>query len=328
MLQQIEDNLYRLQIQLPGNPLKTLNSYIMTSDNRNLIIDTGFNLPECLEDLHAGIEALGLDMEKTDVLATHFHADHTGLISKIITDRSKVYMGRVDKQMFENTITHSDEYWVDAEAKFRSEGYPERELEDTRMANPARKFTSSALFEITPLDDGDMISCGNFEWAVISTPGHTPGHICLYERKHKMMITGDHLLFDITPNITWWETMQDSLGSYINSLKKISAYDVERVLTGHRGIEGSFGLRINELLAHHESRLNDIIEIVWVTPNISGYEIASRMKWSIRAKNWAEFPPGQRWFAVGEAVAHINHLVISEKLCRKESGGVATYILC
>lgn len=325
MIQQLKNNLYRLQIGLPKNPLKALNSYIMVSDDRNLIIDTGFNLPECLDDFLSGIKELGLDMDRTDVLATHFHADHTGLISQIISDTSTVYMGRIDKDMFMHVMTHSDECWSDEENTYRLEGYPEQELAKTRLANPARKFVSGDMFEITPLDEGDTIKCGDLQWNVVSTPGHTPGHICLYEPKQHMLITGDHLLFDITPNITCWKVMDDSLGSYIAGLNKISNLEVDMVLTGHRGIKGSFDRRIRELLEHHENRLNDVLEIVRETPHISGYEVAARMKWSINAKNWAEFPPGQRWFAVGEAVAHIDHLVLSGKLHRENVQGINTY---
>lgn len=326
IMEQIRRGLYRLQIQLPQSPLKTLNCYIMVSDGRNLIVDTGFNRPECLEALQAGIEALGLDMGSTDVLATHFHADHTGLISQIISDSSRVYMGRTDRLMFIQNMTRSDEYWRDAEERFRREGYPEQELAHTRLANPARKFTSSGLFDIVPLDEGAVLPVGDLHWTVISTPGHTPGHICLYEPAEKLLITGDHLLFDITPNIAWWKVMEDSLGSYLGSLHKVSAYEVEQVLPGHRGIEGSLQRRVGELLEHHENRLGDVMEIVRQEPRLTGYEIAARMKWSIRAKNWGEFPPGQRWFAVGEAVAHIEHLILGGRLTRVVADGIHRYV--
>jgi len=325
MIQHICDNLYKLEIPLLGNPLKAINSYVMISDDRNLIIDTGFNMPECLDAMLFGIGKLGIDMAKTDVLATHFHADHTGLISKIISDTSKVYMGRIDREIFINIMLDSDAYWSFDERKYAREGYPERELEKTRMSNPARKLVSDGLFEIEPLDDGSKIICGDMHWNVVLTPGHTPGHICLYEPNHKILITGDHVLFDITPNITWWKEMDDSLSNYFVSLDKVSELDVCIALTSHRGNDGSFVERILELKKHHADRLNDVLDIVYKNPYISGYDIASKMIWSIRAKNWADFPPGQRWFAVGEAIAHVEHLVLLGRLERHGAGGVNTY---
>lgn len=325
MIQEIHENLYRLEIPLPRSPLKTLNCYVMRAEARSLIVDTGYNLPECIEALRAGIRELGLDMNKTDVLATHFHADHTGLISQIISESSKVYMGRVDAEMFTQTMLHPDDYWSVAEENFRLEGYPEQELAATRLANPARKFRSESVFDSVPLDEGDELAYGGMVWKVVSTPGHTPGHICLYEETLKMLVSGDHILFDITPNIAWWKQMRDSLGSYMGSLEKLYALDVERVLPGHRGLEGSLSGRIRELLAHHEARLCDVMELVRDGAPITAYDIAARMKWAIRAKDWADFPPGQRWFAVGEAIAHIQHLLLAGKLACERADGVNRY---
>jgi glyoxylase-like metal-dependent hydrolase (beta-lactamase superfamily II) len=322
---QIDKNLYQLKIELPRNPLKVLNSYVMTSGDRNLVVDTGFNLPECLVSLRQGLEALDLDLSRTDFLATHLHADHTGLISTVMSPTSRVYMGRVDKALFEKTTTGLGGFWQAAELRFAREGYSQRELDETRRMNPARNFASSYVPGILPLDEGDTVAVGDMRWTVVETPGHTPGHICLYESSKKFLLTGDHLLFDITPNITCWEGVTDSLGDYLESLRKIRRYEADQVLPAHRGIEGSLQKRVDELLVHHANRLEDVLRIVRAHPHSTGYEIASHMPWSIRAASWADFPPGQRWFAVGETIAHIEHLVLGGKLLREERNGVNTY---
>ncbi len=327
MIEKIREGLYRLQIPLPRNPLRALNSYIMVSPDRNLIVDTGFNLPECLSALQEGVRQLGLDLEKTDVLATHFHADHTGLMSRILTSGSKAYMGREDLAMLTAQIGSGDDYWRDGEDRYRREGYPEAELLETAKSNPGRHYIMDKLPRITPLDRGDRICCGDLCWEVIPTPGHTPGHICLYEPDQKLLISGDHILFDITPNITYWKVMADSLDSYLTSLKATAGLEVREVLPGHRGREGSLQGRVLELLDHHEKRLEDVLQIVRENPFITGYDVASRMEWSIRADSWSDFPPGQRWFAVGEAIAHILHLVNKGKLERHSRGDVHTYCL-
>ena len=327
MIEHIHGNLYKLQIQLPRNPLKWLNSYVILSHPRNLIIDTGFDQPECLEALLGGIRELGVDMSKTDVLATHLHADHSGLISKIISANSKVYMGRIDGAILMESIYNFDKYWALKENRFHQEGYPEKEMTETGFSNPSRNFASKKMFEINSLDDGNTISYGGFDWHVILTPGHTPGHICLYEQQQKILITGDHLLFDITPNITWWKESVDSLGDYLASLNKISHLEVKMTLTAHRENKGIFHERIKELFEHHKNRLNEVLEIVRKNEHISAYDIAAKMKWSIQADSWADFPPAQRWFAVGEAIAHINYLVLAEKLQVHNRHNINTYTL-
>ena len=83
MLKEICENIYLNEIDLPKSPLKYLNSYIIKSPDRSLIVDTGFNRPECIESFFSGIKKLNIDIKKTDVLITHLHSDHCGLIAEL-----------------------------------------------------------------------------------------------------------------------------------------------------------------------------------------------------------------------------------------------------
>ena len=87
--------IYRIFVPLPENPLKALNSYLIKTENRNLLIDTGFNRPECYEALATSLKDLNVDMEKTDIFLTHLHSDHTGLVNKIAHKNSKIYIGKI-----------------------------------------------------------------------------------------------------------------------------------------------------------------------------------------------------------------------------------------
>ena len=75
---EVYPNIFKVEIPLPNNPLRSLNSYIIKSENRNLIIDTGFNIKECKDALMKGIEETKIDLKKTDLLVTHLHSDHAG----------------------------------------------------------------------------------------------------------------------------------------------------------------------------------------------------------------------------------------------------------
>lgn len=326
MIEKNHEGLYRITVGLPNNPLRSLNSYVIKGGTRNLIIDTGFNLNECFLELQAGVQELGLDMDKTDIFITHFHADHSGLAARICSSNSRVFMSAIDREPYDLAILSPDQYWTSAEELYRREGYPEKKLKQNRLHNPARKYLSDKTMSITEVFDGDNIHIGNKKLVCIHTPGHTPGHMCLYDEKEKIMFTGDHLLFDITPNITIWKALPNSLGAYIDSLKKLSKYEVKMALTGHRENNGNFNQRIGELLEHHKDRLKDVIVILRRNPGITGYEVAAQMEWSIRAKNWEDFPPGQRWFAVGEAISHLNYLVDKGSIKQLTTDNIHTYI--
>jgi glyoxylase-like metal-dependent hydrolase (beta-lactamase superfamily II) len=290
-----------------------------------LIVDTGFNLPESLQDLRAGIEELGLDMKRTDIFLTHFHADHCGLVPKVVSPDSVVYMSAVDRDLFDDVMDNADNFWVLVERRFLNEGYPKNEFERTQTANPAKKYLPEVKFTSVPVADGTRLSYGNFRLECVWTPGHTPGHVCLFDKDQGIFFSGDHVLFDITPNITAWATLPNSLQHYMNSLLRIRDCPVRVTLTGHRENDGVLSERVAQLIAHHKNRLANVERILEDQPGLNGYEVASCMNWDIRAKNWADFPPGQRWFAVGEALSHLNYLIDQGKVKRIVKNGVHTY---
>ena len=90
MFDTIRPGLFRLEIPLPGNPLKAVNSYVFKTPDRNLIVDTGMNRPECLEAMMNGLRELDIDLSKTDLFITHMHADHSGLISHLAMETSRL----------------------------------------------------------------------------------------------------------------------------------------------------------------------------------------------------------------------------------------------
>jgi len=106
---EIAKRLWTFPITLPKNPLKWLNCYVIKGEDggRNLLVDSGFPMAECADDLRAGIEALGLDMHNTDVFFTHHHTDHTGN-SKLLEDMgARTFISRADLHVW-RTMRRTD----------------------------------------------------------------------------------------------------------------------------------------------------------------------------------------------------------------------------
>lgn len=320
--------IYRMLIPLPENPLKTLNSYLIKLENRNLLIDTGFNRPECHEALIENLKELNVDMEKTDIFLTHLHSDHTGLINKIAHKNSKVYIGKIDYEyMFENLEGFN---WEESEKRFASEGFPYEIIERLRDTNQAKIFAPDGMFESILLEDGYKFNVDKLEFTVILTSGHTPGHTCLYLEKEKLLFSGDHILFDITPNITSWLRVKDSLRNYIESLEKIKKLEITKTFPGHRATSDDVYSRIDEIIEHHKSRLTDTLEVIKeksAKEGLTAYEIASFMKWNMRGKSWTEFPDNQKWFAVGETLSHLDYLFNENKIEKFKDNDMYKYKL-
>ena len=180
MIDEILPDLFRIKIPLPRNPLKYLNSYVVRGAEKNLVIDTGFNRKECLEAMKAGLSKLELDLRETDFLITHRHADHYGLVSKLVTDSSKVYFNGEDKGGWEARIQNA-----------RWNGFPEDQLQAAFHGHPGYKYGSEMLPELTPLKDGHTIIAGDYLFKCIETPGHAEGHICLYDPDKRVFVSGD-----------------------------------------------------------------------------------------------------------------------------------------
>lgn len=318
MATEIVKNIYCLEVPLPNNPLRSLNSYLIKTQQGNLLIDTGFNRPVCREALETQLRELDVNMDETDIFLTHLHADHSGLAVDLISPQRRIITGEKDAVILnENT---KEGHWERMDEAFIRIGFPKEYIGTVAELNPARVDMPPKTYPYTTVHDGETMQLGEFELRFIETPGHTPGHMCVYIEKEKLMMTGDHVLFDITPNISVWLDFADPLRHYLESLDKISRLDVKTTLAAHRHPTGDLYARIRELKEHHRVRLEQIYEVVKNNPGQNGNFIASKTKWSIRAASWEEFPLPQRWFAIGETASHLVYLENEGKI-RKELDG-------
>ncbi len=148
--------------------------------------------------------------------------------------------------------------------------------------------------------------------------------MCLYDAGAKILFSGDHVLKDITPNLSGWVEERDSLYRYLGSLEKIATYDVDWVLPGHRTLFQDLRGRIADLKRHHEVRAEEVLNILRGGAR-SAYHVASRMTWAIRCNGWSEFPVQQTWFAGGEALAPLQYLQRQGRVSRERGEGGYTY---
>ena len=317
MYTHIEDNIYTIPVPLPNNPLRSLNSYVIKGEDRNLLIDTGFRLEACRQALTEGLAELDVDMSVTDIFLTHMHADHTGLAVDLASESSRLYISREDGRRL---IRGMAKGW-ERTAEYRSFGFSEEELSHLDDS-PSMKYQQVKMPDYTYIAHGDILTYGGHRLEVIETPGHTPGHVCLYDRANKIMFLGDHVLFNITPNITTWSNFDDPLGHYVHSLMDISIYDVRLPLPAHRGVNCSMAERIGTIIEHHRARIREMLTVLEQNPGITPYDLSGKMTWRVRGKtnSWADFPLAQKWFAVGETAAHLEYLLKRSRVHREFDG--------
>ena len=178
--------------------------------------------------------------------------------------------------------------------------------EGPRLHVSAELLPLSTYPIMTYLADGDRLSLGEFEFEVIETPGHDPWHICLYEAAHKILLSGDHVLERITPSVSSWFSAYNALAEFLDSLEKVRGYDVDLVLPAHGKPFTGMGERVDFLIEHHRKRLEEIYELV-AGGHDDIVQISQHATW--RYPDWKSWPLDQKYFSMGETLAHLIYLV-------------------
>lgn len=321
MIEEVLPDLYTIEVPLPRNPLRALNSYVIKGDGRFLVIDTGMNRDECRQAMTEGLRQIGVDLERTDFFITHLHADHIGLVSTLARPSSRISFNKPDA-----TVIRADNQWQKNSRFALMNGFPEDELNTALANHPGRIYSARRDTDFHLTADGDAVNIGDYMFRCVVTPGHTRGHTCLYEPNRKILLSGDHILVDITPNISLWGDDENPLKQYLASLEKVNQLDIDLVLPGHRERFRDCRARIAELKKHHETRANEVLGLVANAPGRNAFDIASNMTWDMDYKQWSDFPPNQKWFAFGEAVSHLKYLQDNGKVIKqtRDTGAVYT----
>lgn len=311
MMREIYPNIYTFPIRLPKSPLREIHSYVIKGEDRTVVIDTGYNQPESLADMLAGLKELEVDMKDVDLIITHLHADHSGLATLFHDAGATIYAGKVDGQLFNAMAT--GEYW-DLLGRFpKLYGIADHEMaiED----NPGYRFKLDRAVPFKVLEIGSRFRVGGFKFEVVDLIGHTPGHIGLYDRQKQIMFSADTVLDPITPNITFWgDDYPNILATYLCTLDKLRRLPLRFLFPGHRQLITDHVKRIDELENHHFERMQEILDAIGEDERVTVRDVSARIKWRIKADSWDDFPKSQKWFASGETMAHMDYLVASGHL--------------
>jgi glyoxylase-like metal-dependent hydrolase (beta-lactamase superfamily II) len=248
------------------------------------------------------------------VLVTHIHPDHYGLAARI-REVSGAWIGLhpADAALVTDRYEDVDDLLERTSRWVGQTGAPAADLADLRDASMAlRRFVVAGQPDVL-LGDGDRPEVPGWRLLAVHTPGHTPGHLCFVEERSGAVLTGDHILPTISPNISRHpQAGPDPLGDYLASLERLRPYGDALVLPGHqRRFHGLAG-RVDELLAHHQARLDEARAVVAAGASTI-WEVATRLHWS---RPWAEITGIMRRAALGETAAHLTHLELGGRLER------------
>lgn len=295
-----------VSLPLPEVPLGSVNSYII---NGSLIIDPGMYSAPSLHALLSAIKGAGsraCEIEK--IVITHFHVDHMSALPVLAqVGEPEMYMGRRDLDLIKRGAHLFVERVLDI---FALNGMSLDEIAMIKRSHPIMRLKSLyeeviPSMEIAPLEEGSHVKVGDEKLRVIELPGHTPGSIGLVSGD--VAFVGDVAIEGITPHVILHDMSEDPLAEHLESLRRLSSMNISVAYSGHREPIRELSRRAREIAAAHERRLAEILELLRAGER-SAYRIARSVRWRVKYSSWDDFPPAERFFAMGETLSHLRHL--------------------
>ena len=326
-VEQLRDDLWSIPVPM-GGPLRYVSVYAFALAGGGLgLIDTGWGSDESWGALQDGLASIGSGAaDVRGVLVTHLHYDHLGLAERLRqASGAWVAMHPADAVVVGSPSLRDPATVVAAEIEFLvSLGAARDEaVSDVGPSENLGHFSRMAVPDRL-LEDGEHADFPGWRLRAVHTPGHTPGHLCFVEERTGLLFSGDHVLPRISPNISSTHNgTADPLRDYLDSLAAIGTEEPTEVLPAHEWRFRGLRSRTDELTAHHEHRLAELLDAIRDNPRSTPWQLAAHLTWS---RPWEQYERRMRIFAVTETDAHLR-LLASRGLVVSDGGAVPTWTL-
>jgi len=315
----------KLPIDAEGGPAH-INAYLIRGDIGYLLVDSGWNTDSSFGTMHNSLVKNGLGFEEiSQILITHVHPDHYGMAGRIKKlSGATIAMHPIEKEFIEPRYVHMEELLHQTDRMLVDNGVPRDDIVKLRDATVGLEHYIVPTPPDITLRDGETVTTGEFTFRVIWTPGHSSGHLCLYEPEKKILLSGDHILPRITPNISVHpQSIENPLGRYIKSLQEMRQLDAELILPGHDQPFTGLQARIDEILQHHEQRNRDILATMGGQARTT-YQIAREITWGDKSR-WHDLPDFHRRMAIFETLAHLEMMAADSRIDKLPGKGIIYY---
>jgi glyoxylase-like metal-dependent hydrolase (beta-lactamase superfamily II) len=310
-VEQVRPGLWSVPVPIPHSPLRYTLCYAFIGDAGTVLVDPGWDTAEGRQAVAAGLVTAGAALrDVVGVVVTHIHPDHHGL-SGWLREESGAWIamhpveaetlpGRLAGRTWNHRHAGLDRDWL------RGHGVPDDDLA-VLSVDPAQ--IAGLLNMAEPdrfLGDGNRLPIPDREVRAIWTPGHTPGHLCLHDAAAGVLLTGDHLLPRISPNIGVDRGRDgDPLTAYLASLDAVARFRADEALPAHEYRFRRIDVRAADLVAHHQRRSAEVLRAVDHLAQPTAWAIAAHLTWS---RGWAALHGMMRRMALAETLAHLHHL--------------------
>lgn len=321
----VAEGIYRIPLPLPTDGLKAINVYVIEMNDGLALIDGGWAIDVARSQLERCLQGLGYGPSHIRrFLVTHVHRDHYTMASILGHEFSaSVALGFAEKPALDLINDRDRPEDISFARALTAAGADDIAEEWSRAGRPPM---DPALWRYpdTWLDGDQRIEVGTRTLDAVHTPGHTPGHFVFADGSDRLLFAGDHILPTITPSIGFsLPATPNPLGDFMASLTKVRALPDLTVLPAHGPVAPSSHARIDELLAHHESRLEKCLAAI--TSSATARQVARELAWTRRETSLDELDVFNRGLAVMETKAHLDLLVAQGGAVASVVAGVTFY---
>ena len=296
-----------LRMPLPF-ALDHINLWLLAEDDGWTLVDSGIGdaSTRALWTTHFATTMQGRPLKR--IVATHCHPDHLGNAAWLAAQfdcRVAMTLGEflAAHALIDGRAAHSPAATL---ALFRAHGMSDADV--TVLARRGNRYASMVPEAPTSFDriiPGDAVTAGATPWATIFGYGHSSEHAALFSAPRGVLISGDMLLPKISTNVSVWPSDPDGdpLGRFLTSIAAFLPLPADTLVLPSHGLPfRGIALRVAQLVAHHDARLAELASAIAAAP---APVTATQM---IPVLFRRELDLQQRFFAIGESVAHLNHL--------------------
>lgn len=332
---EVAPGVHRIPLPLPDDALKAVNVYAVAVEQGLVVIDAGWALDVSKEALARALATIGYELGDIQrFLVTHHHRDHyTQAVAIRREFGSRVSLGigeRPSIELVQRVSTGSLDPWEAQFVELRRAGAQDlierlRKLGDAasgeRMAGDGGDWESPDDW----LDGETTIALRDRQLVALPTPGHTQGHFVFADTAAGVLFAGDHVLPHITPSIGFeGVTGGLPLRDFLDSLALVRRLPDMVLLPAHGPVAPSVHARVDELLAHHDQRLNACVAAVLAGAG-TAFETARALPWTRRDIHFDQLHPFHQMLATTETSAHTRLLAHQGRLTWDERDGVECY---
>lgn len=246
----------------------SINMYLIKTDAGHVVVDGGVNSATGVRVATAQFAGAGASMRDIKfIVVTHSHYDHCGLVgmmcerseAQVIIHESEAAASDATKTSAQDAARRLEEWVRDVKTWLVANGLPVAFTRDD--GSVPRDAIDGFLPRVDRLvSGGEHILLGGLDLEIIWTPGHSPGHICLWDSHRRLLFSGDHVIPDTSPIVgLYGPEGGDPLGDYLSSLAHLSTLPAQLVLPGHHDVFSDLPGRIRELQSHHEARVAELL---------------------------------------------------------------------